>query len=100
MVGDDDFGTSPQWNACEVATIGAFTSWEIWDEPPWLTPAIPLANSSSCCASKGKQGSGVAAPGAGVVKKLLNAAWTGRCTGGGSVPLLPDLSDTESWSDS
>lgn len=68
-----------------------------------ITPNIPQANSSECCASEGTavEGGGSPAPGAGVSHPvLLSAAWTGRCTGGGTVPLLADLTDDEDWSDS
>lgn len=94
---DDDFNNVPYWNACEIATIGAFSTWEIWDEPPSLQ--IPVNNSAECCDSKGIEGAGVAAPGAGVVRdELLSGAWIGRCDGGGTVTDVPDLTDAEDWS--
>ena len=65
------------------------------------SPSIPSANSSECCASPGVEGSGETVPGAGVEHPvLMSAAWTGRCDGGGTVDLLPDLTDDEDWSDS
>ncbi len=68
------------------------------------SPQIPQANSSECCASSelgAVEGGGNPPPGAGVEHPvLLSAAWTGRCEGGGVVPLLPDLTDAENWSDS
>jgi hypothetical protein len=69
-----------------------------------LSSKIPQANSSECCASSelgAVEGGGNPPPGAGVEHPvLMSAAWTGRCEGGGVVPLLADLTDAESWSDS
>lgn len=81
--------------------LGPVTNFRIYEGVYSTAPSIPQNNSAECCASPGTEGSGVAAPGAGVERPvLMSGAWTGQCAQGGGVALLPDLDDDEDWRDS
>jgi len=102
LKGGADGGATVFWEQLQCGPMGRFDNLLIGDTGcGGATPEITLNNSAECCASPGVEGSGVASPGAGVERPvLLSAAWTGRCDGGGTVPLLADLTDGEDWSDS
>jgi hypothetical protein len=102
LKGAQGAGATVFWEQLQVGPMGRNDNLIIGDTGcGGATPEIALNNSAECCASPGTEGSGVAAPGAGVERPvLMSAAWTGRCEGGGTVPLLADLTDDEDWSDS
>jgi hypothetical protein len=95
-------GATVFWEQVQVGPMGRNDNIIFGDTGCGATsPEITAGNSAECCANPGVEGSGVAAPGAGVEHPvLLSPAWTGRCTGGGTVDLLADLTDAENWSDS
>ena len=98
----DAIGTTHSVSSITFAPLGVFDDIVI-DEEDFsdATPSIPQNNSAECCASPGIEGQGTVAPGAGVERPvLMSAAWIGLCDGGGTVPLLADLTDAENWSDS
>lgn len=81
--------------------LGPMTNFRVYSGGFSATPSIDLNNSAECCASPGVEGKGIVAPGAGVERPvLMSAVWTGRCTGGGTVVAVADLTDAEDWSDS
>jgi hypothetical protein len=102
LKGGQGAGATVFWEQLQVGPMGRNDNLIIGDTGcGGVSPEIPANNSAECCASPGVEGSGVAGPGAGVERPvLLSAAWGGRCTGGGSVALLADLTDDEDWSDS
>jgi len=102
LKGGQGGGATVFWEQLQIGPMGRNDNILIGDTGCGATsPEIPAGNSAECCANPGVEGSGVAAPGAGVEHPvLLSPAWTGRCTGGGTVDILADLTDAENWSDS
>jgi len=102
LKGSADGGAAIFWEQLQCGPMGRFDNVLIGDTGcGGVSPEMPANNSAECCASPGVEGQGTVAPGAGVERPvLMSAAWTGRCDGGGTVPLLADLTDAENWSDS
>jgi hypothetical protein len=98
----DAIGTTHTVSSINFSPLGIFDDIVIDEEDfTEATPAIPQNNSAECCASPAVEGKGTVAPGAGVERPvLMSAAWNGRCTGGGTVVAVADLTDDENWSDS
>lgn len=92
---DTSFGSNPQWTSSHVDTLGAFTAWEVWDEPTPSTDdggdqSVPCCNESTGTPSGGDIGTNPDPVGA-------LPPWDATCEGGGQVEGVSDLVDGESW---
>jgi hypothetical protein len=102
LEGAQGAGAAVFWEQLQIGPMGRNDNLLIGDTGcGGVSPEIPANNSAECCASPAVEGKGTVAPGAGVERPvLMSAAWNGRCTGGGTVVAVADLTDDEDWSDS